>query len=105
LLPNQHWSDGPPPQVFDIRRSVITLSDGAGYGVWVPDSAPWMHADGLTVVTSKTDRDKVLWPASQLSSVHLAAAASTSASVDGASPGGAPGIGYRTPGYREGAGS
>jgi hypothetical protein len=101
LLPNQHWSDGPAPQVFDIRRSVITLADDAGYGVWVPDSAPWMHAGGLTIVTSKSDRGKVLWPAGQLSAVRLA----TTAPTPGASPAGAPGLDYRTPGYREGAGS
>jgi hypothetical protein len=101
LLPNQHWTDGPAPQVFDIRRSVITLSDGAGYGVWVPDSAPWMHADGLTIVTSKTDRGKVLWPASQLGQVKVASTTSTT----GEPPGGTPGLQYQTPGYREGVGS
>jgi len=101
LLPNQHWNDGPSPHIFDIRRSVITLSDGAGYGVWVPDAAPWMHADGLTIVTSKTDRGNVLWPASQLNGVQLAATAATADK----SPDGTPGLEYQTPGYREGAGS
>jgi len=100
LLPNQHWSDGPKPQLFDVRRSVITLSDGAGYGVWVPDSAPWFRADGLTIVTEESDRGKVLWPASQLGQVRLATGAANNALPDGE-----PGVGYRTPGYHEGAGS
>lgn len=108
LLPNQHWAEGPPPQTFDIRRSVITLSSNSGYGVWVPDSAPWFHGAGLTIVTEKSDRGKVLWPASQLTSVRLAAPQAANDSSSGAAveiPGGTPGVGYQTPGYREAAAS
>ncbi len=113
LLPNQHWADGPAPQLFDIRRSVITLTPGAGYGVWVPDSAPWFHADGFTIVTDKSDRGKVLWPASQLGAVALSTSstsatnstAATSSSSAGTFPAGTPGVGYRTPGYHEAASS
>lgn len=108
LLPNQHWAEGPAPQAFDIRRSVITLTSSSGYGVWVPDSAPWFHGDGLTIVTEKSDRGKVLWPASQLTSVRVAAPRSVNDGSSGAAvelPGGTPGIGYKTPGYHEAAAS
>lgn len=104
LLPNQRWSDGPTPRSFDIRRSVIVLAAAAGYGVWVPDQAPWFHANGLTIVTDKSDRAQVLWPASELARVDLAhpqsADDSTPSTTPVALPDGTPGVGYHSPGYR-----
>jgi hypothetical protein len=98
LLPNQHWTDGAAPQAFDIRRSVITLTDGAGYGLWVPDSAPWLHASGLTIVEAHADRGRVLWPAPQLTDVRVVAPRSGGTAAE--LPAGTPGTGYRSPGYK-----
>jgi hypothetical protein len=97
LLPNQHWVDGPPPVSFDIRRSVITLSGPSGYGLWTPPNPTWLHADGLTIVDSTTDRGHVLWPASSHPTVHVATPGSPEAQVQ--LPAGVPGPDYHTPGY------
>jgi hypothetical protein len=97
LLPNQHWETGPQPTSFDFRRSIITMGESSGYGLWTPSSPAWLHADGLTIVDANTDRGRVLWPASSHPAVRVATPGSTDAHVD--FPAGNPGNGYRTPGY------
>jgi hypothetical protein len=97
LLPNQHWVDGPEPESFDIRRSVITMVGASAYALWTPPNPTWLHADGLTVIDATTERGRVLWPPSSHPTVHLATPGSAEAKV--ALPVGVPGVGYRTPGY------
>lgn len=97
LLPNQHW-DGPAPVSFDIRRSVIDMNRQSAYGVWLPTPAPWFHGAGLTLVDADANRQRILWPASELSNVQVVAPGSAGAKVD--LPAGVPGIGYKSPGYK-----
>ena len=96
FLPNQHWETGPAPTLFDIRRTVLTMADPSGYAVWTPATSPWLNAEGLTVVDATTDRGRVLWPADQLPSIHVATPGSAAAL---ALPPGVPGAGYLSPGY------
>lgn len=98
LLPTQQWPSGQVPQRVVVRRSVITMTPGAAYAVWLPDlDPPWWDGAGLTVRRTPADR-LLVWPKGSTPPRSVQDGVAT------VLPAGAPGAGYRSPGYVEPAG-
>jgi hypothetical protein len=94
LLPNQLFKAGPPKE-FTIRRSLITMTPGSGYAIWLPDREPaWFDCSGLFLqVPAGKSLRKLTWPDSQLR-VNVVDEIAT-VSMDQGNPGPL----YRSPGY------
>ena len=99
LLPNQHY-DGPAPRRFDIRRVRITGLPGSAYLLWAPKDADWLHLSDVQVLPDdERSRRLLLRPVAAWDDVRVATGAALSPA---ALPAGAPGAGYRSPGYLRG---
>ena len=95
LLPTQHWSGGTPKE-FAFRRTYITMVPGSAYSLWLPEDDPsWFDVSGLTVkLDPGKGGDRLSWPNSSLGVRVLG----ENEAMD--LPGGTPGGGYVSPGYR-----
>lgn len=97
LLPNQHF-DGAAPESFVFRRTLLTMTEGSAYALWLPDEHPWADVDGLDLYFSgEHGTDKYIWPNSSASSLGVTLLNSASAA---SMPSGTPGGSYQSPGYR-----
>lgn len=102
LLPQQFID--PPPMEFDLRRVIITgdtsgPSGSASYLLWTHDDAPWLSLREVLLVDPRTELRGMVQPYDVWASgVQLSPVADAVTM-----PGGSPGAGYVSPGYRDGA--
>lgn len=95
LLPNQHFKNGPAPELFDLRNISIVGDPGCGYLLWRDRQDFPFRVAAVAVQPgsrSLTSRGQFLWdPVGTFASVRAVALVPPVATTSGLS--------YRTPGY------
>ena len=108
LLPNQHFTDGPKPKLFDFRHINLTGSEKSAYLLWSPGEKAMpvtLKEVWLKPNPKKTNRDQFLWPKPSSGDKSWEAVQVGTPPQGDFVPEGVAGVDYVSPGYAPKEGS
>ncbi len=104
LLPNQHFTDGPTPKLFNFRHLNLAGSDKSAYLLWSPGEKAMpvsLKEVWLKPNPKKRDRDQFLWPKPSTGDKSWDAVQVGTPPEGDFVPEGVVGVNYVSPGYEK----